>query len=163
MKTVRERNKMELAAWVAAVAVCATGLVIDRIAGGELVIAASDRCEQIRWGGDIPPAFDPNAIQGTLIDVQRVTAGKYNRTGPCCDPNDDPFDVELIEAPAGFSVRVDPNAGTWTIAGELPIGVYAIIARAIDRPEYRKAQPKSRTVTILVEAVEPFNAPPVLQ
>lgn len=117
-------------------------------------------CLQPVWIGPAPFAFDPNAIQGLLIDCHQVRAGKFNRTGRVCDPDGDPVDVELLAGPAGMDVTQDVEASTWTLAGELAPGLHAIIVCAIDRPLY--GDPNETIVTILVDAVRPPNRAPVL-
>jgi hypothetical protein len=107
-----------------------------------------------------PAWVDPNQVAGYLIDVQTVPAGKYNRVGPMCDPNNYPIDVELLQAPAGMAVTVDRDAGTWSIAGELPPGDYAIVGQGTNRPLY--GEPNSVIVTIYVRATAPAVQKPRL-
>ncbi|NLZ06663.1 MAG: hypothetical protein GXY19_15970 [Phycisphaerae bacterium] len=117
-------------------------------------------CLQPVWIGPAPFPYDPNMIQGLLIDCHAVTAGKFNRTRRVCDPDGDPVDVELLAGPAGMEVTQDLEASTWTLAGELAPGLHAIVVCAIDRPLY--GDPNETIVTILVDAERPPNAAPVL-
>lgn len=122
-------------------------------------VAALDpnECVQPVWIGPVPFDHDPNAIVGLLIDCHQVTAGKFNRTAEACDPDGDPFTIEVLSGPPGVGVTHDVAAGTWTLAGELGPGVHAIVVRAIDAPLY--GDPIATVVTILIEATPPNRAP----
>lgn len=161
---VNERNRMELLAYVGVLiaAILAMGELLDTRAtnGTTFVLLADANCVQTAWGGPIPFAYDPNTVAGVLIDVEDVTAGKYNRTGRCCDPEGDPFTIELLVAPAGMQVTQDAAAGTWTLAGDLTIGVHAIVVHAVDAPEY--GEPNDCVVTVLVRAGPRPNVPPAV-
>jgi hypothetical protein len=122
---------------------------------------ADGNCVQPSWGGPIPFAYDANEVAGILLDVEEVTAGKYNRTARYCDPEGDPVTVELLVGPAGMQVTQDVDEQTWTIAGDVPVGVTAIIVRAIDDPE--NGDPNYVVVTVLVNAIPRPNLPPALE
>lgn len=119
-----------------------------------------NECVQPVWIGPVPFEHDPNEIVGLLIDCHQVTAGKFNRTAEACDPDGDPFTIEVLSGPPGVGVTHDVAAGTWTLAGELAPGVHAIVVRALDAPLY--GEPIATVVTILIEATPPPNRAPVL-
>jgi hypothetical protein len=158
-RNVRERNALEIVVVLGIVAMLA-GYLLAVASATMFVVVADPNCVQTSWGGPIPFAYDPNGVAGVLIDVEEVTAGKYNRTGRFCDPEGDPVTVELLAGPAGMQVTQDDQAQTWTIAGDVPIGVTAIIVRAIDAPQ--NADPNFVVATVLVHGTPRPNLPPVL-
>jgi len=147
MRNVRERRRWEFEILVWLGLGLAGAVQIGR--GTQFFAIADGDCLD-QPSLELPAWADPNETAGHLIGVERVTAGKYNRTGPYCDPEGDPVRVELLRAPTGFSVSIDPNARTWSLAGELAPGVHAIIVRAIDEPQF--GEPNDVVVTLLIEA-----------
>lgn len=160
-RNVRERNALELVVVLGIVAMLAGYLLAVASATVFVAIADPNACVQTTWGGPIPFEYDPNAVVGVLLDVEEVTAGKYNRTGLYCDPEGDPVRVELLAGPDGMQVTQDSQAKTWTIAGDVPVGVTAIIVRAIDAPA--NADPNWVVATVLVHAATRPNLPPALE
>lgn len=124
-------------------------------------VADPNGCTQVTWAGPIPFEYDPNEVAGILIDVEEVTAGKFNRTGRYCDPEGDPVTIDLLVGPPGMQVTQDDAGKTWTLAGDVPIGVTAIIVRAIDAPQ--NADPNFVVVTVLVHASPRPNVRPVVR
>jgi len=156
-RNVRERETIErwaIGAFVTIMLVwsCAIGRNLYLLADGDCVEQPSLE----------PPAgVDPNKIAGHLIEVLDVVAGKVNRVGRYCDPNGLPVEIELIGAPAGWGVSIDPNAETWTIAGELPPGDWGIVARGRNVPRF--GEPNEVVVTVYVRVRPPINPRPILR
>lgn len=156
---VRERTRIETSIVLGLVVL---GAMWQGSRATQFVLLADGPCmdqpsiERSAW----PAWADPNAIAGHLIAVETVTAGKYNRVGTMCDPCDYPIDVELVAAPAGMAVTVDREASTWTLAGDLAPGDYAIVARGTNRPLY--GEPGEVIVTVYVRALAPMNLKPRL-
>jgi len=164
---VRERSLVELGVALAILAIVATialavGTCRPEPAAGSMLLGIDDpnACIQTVWGGPLPAGVEPNDVAGTLIDVERVVAGKYNRNGRACDPDGDPIAIELIAGPPDLTIDLDGETSTWSIACELAPGIHALVFRARDQPVY--GDPCDLTVTILVEATAPPNAAPVL-
>jgi hypothetical protein len=160
-RNVCERNRIEqyVGAMVLAVVGSLAAVLSPASGTGFYVIADGPCIEQPSL--ELPADCDPNKVAGHLIDVLTVPAGKFNRTGGLCDPCDFPIDIELLAAPAGFSVSIDPNAGTWTIAGELVPGDHGLVARGRNRPRF--GEPNDVIVTVYVRATSPVNARPILR
>lgn len=153
---VRERTRIEVSIVLGLVLL---GVLWTGSQATQFVLMADGPCFE-QPSLERPAWADPNLIAGHLIACEIVPAGKYNRTGPMCDPCDWPIDVELIDGPAGTTVTADPDQKTWTIAGELPPGDYGIIVRGTNRPLY--GDPNEVIVTVYVRAAKPVNQRPRL-
>jgi hypothetical protein len=131
-----------------------------------LLALGGDSCVQPDYASVCPLDIDPNMVEGALLcpfpadpNLWTCEAGKYNRTAAYEDCEGD-YPVEITAVDPNVTVTQDTQAKTWTIAADLPPGLHYLIVRAVDTPRW--AQPAERLVTVVVEATEPDNEPPVL-
>jgi len=129
------------------------------------VVGGAD-CVQPDYSAVCPLAIDPNMIQGAILcpfpgdpNTWTMVAGKYNRTAAYEDCEGD-YPVEITPLDPNVTVTQDREAKTWTVATDLPPGMHYLTFTAVDTPRY--GTPAERRVTVVVEATEPPNEPPVL-
>lgn len=156
-RNVRERNRRERLAVFGA---CVFGFWVFQTFGTVFLAIADGPCFE-QPSVPIAAGVDPNKVAGHLIDVLDVAAGKVNRTGRYCDPGGWPVEIELIGAPDGWGVTVDPDAETWTIAGELGPGDWGIVARGRNVPRF--GEPNEVIVTVYFRVRAPAVERPRLR
>mgnify|MGYP001559767186 CR=1 FL=1 len=127
-------------------------------------------CVSIDYRLQVPASLDPNGTDlNSLIlppallnggPVWEAPSGKFNRTGPCCDAEGDPFVITVISSPTPANVTLSADKKTWTLVCDLLPGLNLIVVQATDLPPY--GPPASRTYTILANGLPRPNTAPVL-
>jgi len=109
-----------------------------------------------------PFPIDQAKIVGILLKPAEARAGKWNYSIGACDPEGDPFFVELTQGPVGFTLAADNTAGKLVLSGDLPRGVTYFYLRAVDTPG-TVTDPCEQTYTLAVNATKRPNKWPILR
>ena len=156
----KERNRMERNVSLVLL-VFFVGVMMLVVHGRTLVILEDPNCVQLDYDrGLVPFAYDVNAVVGALLPPYECTAGKVNWRGRWCDLEGDPVTITVESAPTAMTLTFDEPAQICTLAGELPVGVHAVVFRLVDVP--LNAKPKDRQVTLLINCLPRPNTAPAL-
>jgi hypothetical protein len=102
---------------------------------------------------DCPFAVDPNLVVGKLLACVQVEVGRQLiHTRTWSDPEGDPAEVRILQAPQGVQIINRPKVRSYTILWTpTQVQTAAIVVQATDRPA--QGQPASSVGTILVQVV----------
>ena len=102
---------------------------------------------------DCPFPADPNLVVGKLLACVRVELGQpmiHTRTWH--DPDGDPAQVKILNAPPGVRIVNRPRTGSYTILWTpTRLQTCAIVVQVTDQPTH--GRPRSDTGTILIQVV----------
>jgi hypothetical protein len=102
---------------------------------------------------DCPFTVDPNLVVGKLLACVQVEVGRpWTHTRTWSDPEGDPAEVKILQAPQGVQIINRPKVRSYTILWTpARIETAAIVVQVTDRPA--RGKPASSVGTILIQVV----------